>query len=258
MKSVVLTLLSLLAAQYSTMAQRIAPQFFQLCVYHFSDKSQEQLIDDYLANAWLPALHLQKIPAIGVFKPIANDTAADKRIYLLVPLQTADQYGTLLKNAEKTPAYLAAAAAYRNAPFNQAPYQRIEQILLKAFSLAPRLSIPRLKSSPETRVYELRSYESATETLHQNKVEMFNEGGEIALFRRLGFNAVFYGSVIAGSRMPNLMYMTCFENMEQRTQHWKAFTDDPAWKALSPQARYQNNVSHIDIVLAHAAGYSDY
>jgi hypothetical protein len=36
-------------------------------------------------------------------------------------------------------------------------------------------------------------------------------GGEVPLFVRLGFNAVFYGEVIVGSHMPNLMYMTTFE-----------------------------------------------
>ncbi len=67
---------------------------------------------------------------------------------------------------------------------------------------------PVLKSSSVEKVYELRSYESATEKLYLNKVDMFNAGGEITLFEQLGFNAVFYGMVLAGSKMPNLMYMT--------------------------------------------------
>ncbi len=61
------------------------------------------------------------------------------------------------------------------------------------------------------RAYELRSYESPTEKLYWNKVEMFNKGDEIGLFKRLNFNAmVFYGEVVAGSRMPNLMHLTDF------------------------------------------------
>ena len=39
---------------------------------------------------------------------------------------------------------------------------------------------------------------------------MFNAGGEIDIFTKLNFNAVFYGDVIVGSHMPNLMYLTCF------------------------------------------------
>ena len=72
---------------------------------------------------------------------------------------------------------------------------------------------------------------------------MFNKGNEIALFNRLGFNAVFYGEVLVGSKMPNLMYMTSFENRASRDAHWKAFSEDPEWKKLSAMSEYKNNVS---------------
>ena len=58
--------------------------------------------------------------------------------------------------------------------------------------------------------------------------------------------------------MPNLMYMTCFENMQQREDHWKAFGDDPQWKKLVAAPEYQNNVSHADIILMKATAYSDF
>jgi hypothetical protein len=134
----------------------------------------------------------------------------------------------------------------------------MENILLEAFPLAPKMQLPALKSGKKDRVYELRSYESATEKIYRNKVQMFNEGGEIALFKRLNFNAIFYGNVIAGSKMPNLMYMTSFENMEDRDNHWKTFSADPEWKKLSALPEYQKNVSHIDITLIYPAEYSDY
>jgi hypothetical protein len=84
---------------------------------------------------------------------------------------------------------------------------------------------------------------------------MFNSG-EVELFQRLGFNAVFYGQVIAGGRMPNLMYMTSFDNKASRDEHWKAFGGDPAWKEMSSKAEYKNNVSKIDIVFLRPLGYS--
>jgi hypothetical protein len=115
-----------------------------------------------------------------------------------------------------------------------------------------------LTSAKNERVYELRSYESATEDLYRNKVEMFNEGGEITLFKRLNFNAVFYAEVISGKRMPNLMYMTTFDNMQSRDAHWKTFVDDPEWKKLSTMPNYQHNVSKADIMLLKPESYSDY
>jgi hypothetical protein len=86
---------------------------------------------------------------------------------------------------------------------------------------------------------------------------MFNKGGEVGLFERLGFNAVFYGAVVAGNRMPNLMYMTSFENKAARDEHWKAFGSDPFWKTLSAKPEYKNNVSKIDITFLTPAEYSD-
>ena len=120
------------------------------------------------------------------------------------------------------------------------------------------MQLPALKSDKKSRVYELRSYESATEKIYKNKVQMFNQGDEIGLFKRLDFNAVFYGEVISGSKMPNLMYMTSFENMDERNKHWKTFVDDPYWKKLSAMPEYQNNVSHMDIILMYPSDYSDY
>ena len=32
------------------------------------------------------------------------------------------------------------------------------------------------------------------------------------------------------AHMPNLMYMTSFDNMAARDEHWKAFSSDPLWK----------------------------
>lgn len=57
--------------------------------------------------------------------------------------------------------------------------------------------------------------------------------------------------------MPNLMYMTSFDDMAARDAHWKTFGADPYWKELSARPEYQNNVSHIDIVFMHPTGYSD-
>jgi hypothetical protein len=93
--------------------------------------------------------------------------------------------------------------------------------------------------------------------MYRKKVSMFNDGGEVALFIRLNFNAVFYGTVIAGSRMPNLMYMTSFNSKEDRDAHWGVFKVDPEWKKLSAMPEYLNTVSKSDIILMHATNYSE-
>jgi NIPSNAP len=233
-------------------------EFYQLTVYHFKDASQEKTIDNYLQNALLPALHKIKIKNIGVFKNRANDTLVDKTVYVLTPVRSLEEIIKISSKLNSDNDYQAAAAEYLNAVYTSAPYARMEIIFLHAFSLAPALQLPKLSGVRKERIYELRSYESATEKIFKNKVNMFNEGDEIGLFKRLNFNASFYGEVIAGGKMPNLMYMTCHENKTVRDANWKNFVDDPYWKKLSAMPEYQHNVSHIDISFLYPTEYSDY
>lgn len=232
--------------------------FFQITVYHFNSADQEQVIDTYLKNALLPVYHKSGNSSVGVFKPIANDTASDKRVYVLRAIKNLDQLVKENVGMQKDEIYLNAAAEYLNTAPKNPSYLRMENILIKSFDVAPKLILPMLSNSKSEHIYELRSYEGATEKLFNNKVEMFNKGGEVSLFKRLNFNAVFYGEVLAGSRMPNLMYMTSFENMADRDAHWNAFRVDEQWKTLSAMPQYQNNVSKIDINLLKATAYSDY
>lgn len=233
-------------------------QFYELKLYHFTSSSQEAVLDNYLSQAYIPALHRAGIQHVGAFKPLSNDTASGKRLYVLIPLSTMEQLITLPQQLQKDAAYVNLAKPYSDAVYNNPPYSRMESILLQAFRLAPTSALPVLKSAKKERVYELRSYESPTEKLHLNKVHMFNEGGEIPLFKRLNFNAVFYGEVIAGSQMPNLMYMTSFENLADREAHWQTFRADAEWKALSAKPEYKNNVSKNEQILTHPTDYSDY
>lgn len=233
-------------------------EFYEIKVYHFNTKEQEGVIDQYYEKAFIPTAHKAGIKSIGVFKPVTNDTATDKRIYVILPFNSTEQMINLPAQLEKSSEYMKAGNDYINAPYTAPPYTRVESILLKAFKTAPVMLLPKLNSPKAEHVYELRSYEGHTEKIYRNKVHMFNEGGEVPLFKRLNFNAVFYADVIAGSRMPNLMYMTSFENMKDRDAHWDTFRADAEWKSLSAKPEYQKNVSKSDIILMRATAYSDY
>jgi hypothetical protein len=233
-------------------------EFYSIRIYELKNADQEARVDKYLQAALLPALHRQGIADVGVFKPVGNDTAAVRRIYVLIPLKTPEQLIGLPSALNKDARYLADGADYISAPHDNPPYIRIESIFLQAFPDMPHHAAPgSLKGSPAGHIYELRSYEGPTEKYFENKVQMFNAGGEIPLFDRLGFHAVFYASVLSGSHMPNLMYMTSFEDMPSREQHWKDFGADSVWKKLVANPQYQHNVSHIDIVYLHPTPYSD-
>ncbi|MDQ6610627.1 MAG: NIPSNAP family protein [Bacteroidota bacterium] len=234
-----------------------AKQYIELRIYHFNTGQQLLRVDSFLKQALVPALHEAGIEKVGVFTPVDIDTATDKKMYVLIPHKTLKEFEELPLKLEKNKMYMEAGAAYMNTVYNQPAYARFETILLQAFEGVPEIKAPQLTGEKANRVYELRSYESSTEKLHQNKVQMFTKGGETGLFQRLGFNPIFYGHVLSGSRMPNLMYMTSFENKTARDENWKAFSSDPFWKTLSAKPEYQNNVSKIDIVFLTPATYSD-
>lgn len=249
-------LLICITSSFSVVAQK--RDYYEIKVYNLTSAEQEKTVEDFLKQAYVPALHRAGIKLVGVFKPIAEDTInAGKKIFVLIPLRSLDHAVTLAKTLEKDNTFQEQGKSYHNAPYDKLPYARMESIFLESFKFHPQLAKPVHATPASERIYELRSYESHTEKIYKNKVHMFNEGDEIGLFKRLGFNAVFYGDVVAGSHMPNLMYMTSFENREAREAHWKTFVADPQWKKLSSMPEYQHNVSRIDIYLLHPTEYSD-
>lgn len=133
---------------------------------------------------------------------------------------------------------------------------------MRAFSGMPSTATPKLTSPKNERVYELRSYESASEKLGASKIRQFNygseEGAEMSIFTRLNFNPVFYGEVLFGGKMPNLMYMTSFQNRADRDEHWKAFNADSYWLKLRAMPEYLNTVSKNTQIFLYPAEYSDY
>ncbi len=241
----------------NALANGPARNYYQLKIYHYKNQVQENKIEQYLQLAYVPALHRAGIKNVGVFKPV-DQQDTDRQIYVFTPFLSLDKLVGIDQQLQADGKYVADSKDYADASFDDAPYNRIEIIILQAFPGMPSPGVPHHTAAKADRVYELRSYESATEKYNVSKVHMFNTGDEIGLFKRLGFNAVFYSEVISGSHMPNLMYMTTFNSKADRDKHWEAFFSDPQWKTLTEKTEYKNNVSHADIVFLHPAAYSDF
>jgi hypothetical protein len=232
--------------------------FYQIKIYHLKNNDQVAQVDDYLQTVYLPALHRLKYKNIGVFKPIANDTAVVKFIFVIIPFTSVEEWSKLDEILTKDAEYRESAKGFCKATFDNPPFERMESILLDAFPGQQHMVVPASKN-PD-RVFELRSYESPTLDLLEKKMAMFNTGGEIQIFNRLKFNPVFYAKVLSGSHMPNFMYMPIFDNVEQKDAQWKVFGNDAQWKEISADPKNENkvSVSHIDSILMHSTSYSDY
>ena len=231
--------------------------YYELKIYRFETEVQESRLDQYLEHAYIPALHRAGVTRVGVFKLREYGNEIENALFILTPFRNLEKYVALSGELQKDQAYLEAGRDYIESPHNDPPYTRIESVLLKAFARTPHLIAPDLDSHRPERVYELRSYQGATELLYERKVEMFNSG-ESALFEELDFQPVFFGEVISSSQMPHLMYMTTFADTTSQKERWNAFRVHPKWQEMKEVERYKNTVSDISRYLLYPTSYSDY
>ena len=248
----------LVISNYAIPAKATPRDYYVIQLFHCAANNQVATIDSYLKNTLLPYLHKAGISKVGVFAPIDNDTALDKRIYVWIPLKSINELDALDQRIENLDPMGSDPLIHLDNTDSSLPYIRIEKILTRAFKFQPQYVTKSNLSKSSSRIYEYRSYESPTENMHLRKVHMFNEGGEIAMFDRLNFNPVFYSKVIAGSRMPNLIYMTSFNNMDERNERWKAFFNDPVWKKIAVDPAYLKSVNKSETVLMSARDYADF
>lgn len=232
-------------------------EYYQLMIYRYDTAGQEARLDQYLGKAYLPALHRAGFDNVGVFKLRDQGNSLSNSIFLLIPFPSLEDFDRLPGLLKSDSEYMEKGSDYIGSAHDHPPYSRIESMLLRAFSGSPVITPPDLDSPREERVYELRSYQSATEQLHERKVEMFNEG-ESELFRKLGFSPVFFAEVISSSEMPHLVYMVAHADTTAQNENWNAFRVHPEWEEMTKIERYQNTVSHIDRYLLYPTPYSDY
>jgi hypothetical protein len=252
----VLTLLVFLLFSFTIKTMAADRDYYEIRIYKINSKAQEDRVDKFLKDAYIPALNRAGISKVGVLKPVETDTLSGKMIVVWIPFKSLQQFAELPALLDKDAKFLSDGKDYIDAAYNDVPYVRMEKILLKSFIEMPQFAVPSHKTSPSERIYELRSYQGPTEKMFQKKVEMFNQGGEVKIFKSLNFNAVFFAEVIAGSTMPNLMYLTTFSDMKSHDEHWLSFRNHPDWKVLSGMEKYKNTVSKSVVWLMHPTSYS--
>lgn len=229
---------------------------YQIKIYSIENEQQEVRMDKFLKEAYIPALHRAGISKVGVFKTIEDKGKTAKLIYVFVPFKSIGQFEKLEAVLNNDKKFLKDGSDYIYAAHDNAPYQRIESILLRAFESMPEYEVPTHTTPPSERVYELRSYQGPTEKLYEKKVEQFNVGGVLELFIDLDFQPVFHAEVISGSDMPNLMYMTSFKNKAAQDEHWNKFRNSPEWAIIKTDQQYKNTVSKSEKFYLYPTDYS--
>ena len=215
--------------------------------------AKQPILETYLRTAFLPALKRLTIGPVGVFVEKGEQEAV--KIYVLIVFASADQVASLSTRLAADEEYLKAAKDYLAVPANEPVYTRIESSLMIPIEGMPRLEKP---DASKPRLLNLRIYESHNERAARKKIEMFNKG-ELAIFRRVGLEPVFFGETVVGAAMPNLTYMLVFPDEPGRKAAWSRFGDDAEWKKLKAIPEYADKeiVSHITNKILTPTAFSE-
>lgn len=223
-------------------------QYLELRHYHALVGPKSDRLLSFLRDVAIPAWNRLGISPVGVFNVTYGPNAPS--VYVLLPHPSLESITSTRAKLVEDAAYQEAGADFLNASLEDPAFVRMESRLMRAFRDMPVVQAPPGAASNEPRIFELRMYESHSEAAARRKVEMFNDGGEIAIFHKTGLTPVFFGETFIGSNMPNLTYMLTFKDMAERDRAWDAFRKDPDWASLSGDAYYRNTVSAItDFIL---------
>lgn len=216
-------------------------QYIEVRYYQLKSPDSVKVVDAYLTQALAPALNRAGSESIGIFRE-QEEKDSPLRIVVIAHKSIndfAESAGKVAADQE----YLASASEYMAMNQDGSPLVRIRSELLHSFDSWPALKVP-VESKEESRIFELRVYESSNEKYGDLKVEMFNSG-EVPIFLDSGITPVFMGQAVVGDHMPNLTYMTVYKNAAAKKQAWETFKKHPDWKVLSANAKYKGTVSKI-------------
>jgi hypothetical protein len=240
------------AARPQGQAQGQTRDIYELKMYKCASAQQAKGVDAFLEKAMIPALNRLGIQPVGVFHE--REAVAEPTIYVLLRHRSARTVTTTTASLLRDETFLADGAAFLDAGNENRAYQRIESWLFLAFEGMRQLETP---SKKDTRVFQLRIYESPSVKTGQKKIEMFNVG-EIDIFRKTGLNPVFFGEAIVGVKVPNLTYMLGFDDADAQNKAWQTFVKHPEWLELRAKPEYADKkiLCGITNILLKPAPYS--
>jgi hypothetical protein len=230
--------------------------FVEVRTYTCSSLEKRDKLLAVFDAALVPALNRQGVKGVGVFWSSAevNDGNAAFATNVFVVIAHPDVASftagdrRLLADAQ----FMKDAAPIFEAPMKEPLYDACSVSLLYTFATLPQVT--QVTRSPD-RLLQLRIYNSYTIERNAKKVAMFEEGGEIGIFRACGMQPVFFGQALAGERISNLTYMLGFDNKDAKEEAWKRFRAHPDWLKLKADPQYKDTANKItNIVLRPSKG----
>ena len=218
----------------STFASAEGKEIYEWRIYTLTGDGVE--LDAYLKDVLIPAYNRKGVK-VGAFK-LFNPEEQEKRHIVFIYPDIA-MYFKVSTEIWDDAEFRKAAQGFFDASAPKPVYSNIETYLSEAFSKIPSHRIP---DSNRT-LLEIRIYWSPNEEANKRKVKMFNED-EIAVFDDSEINSVLYGDILAGPRMPALMYLTWYKDEPARTEAWRKFSSHPEWRRISRLPEYANTATN--------------
>ena len=231
-----------------------APVFTEVRKYTVKDADKRAKLVEILDNALIPALNRQGVKPVGVLVPTeeGNEAKYANNIFVAAQHNTVDSFVNVNTKLLADSRYMKDAAPIFETTSKDPVYTDCETFLLKNFPTVPQIEVPNL--GPD-RVFQWRLYRSFNIERNAAKVKMFDKGGEIPLFREVNMHPIFFGDVIAGTRMPALLYMIGFASQEKRDAAWREFGSHPKWQEMRVDPQYADTATEIDnVVLVPSPG----
>ena len=239
---------------FSSMSAPEDRQYYELRKYHLLNNANQGALNTFLEEAAIPALNRLGIDSVGVFNVMYGQN--EPTLYVLLPHPSMESVVTLSSRLADDDEFVDEGAPFLETSISDPAFVRMESELKLAFEGMPQLEVPEAADEGDPRLFELRTYESHNPVAARKKIEMFNEGGEIDIFRKTGLTPVFFAETLIGENLPNLTYMLVFEDMQERDAHWEQFVSDPDWEELSQNEYYANTVSNISDIILQPTSYS--
>ena len=216
-------------------ASGAAPVVYELRRYRLHTGTMATRLGAYVKDALVPALNRAGMAPVGVFNVAVGEGPT---LHVLIPHKDAASVLTLADRLAADAEYVKAAEPIRGLPSSDPAYIRVDSSLHAGVPTFPGIEKPAGASAGPNRLFELRTYRSHSMLGHRKKVEMFEQGGELAIFRRVGLGTVFFSRDVIGEGLPSLTYMLVFADAATREKNWDVFRQDPEWLKLRGQPGY--------------------
>ncbi|MDL2208930.1 NIPSNAP family protein [Parabacteroides sp. OttesenSCG-928-O15] len=212
-------------------------------------KGEGDRLDAFYRDTFIPAFKRFGIK-VGAFAPHQKGEK-DMRYYLFIYPDMAT-YLQVKEGIWADTAFREKAQPFYEQTAPAPLYENMETFLCEAFDKIPVHRVP----GRERTLFEIRLYWSPNEEANRRKVAMFNKD-EIAIFDKTGINSVCYGNILAGPRMPALIYLTWYKDVATRTEAWNQFGAHPDWQRIRGLPEYAHTATANKSILLSPLAYSE-